>query len=72
MMSLWNVGDAATAHLMTRFVVRLHATCMRGGCDVPEALRQATLDGRRRWPEEPAKWAAFVHFGVPPPPPPGY
>lgn len=70
-MSLWNVDDAATAFLMTRFMVALRTTCQRWACDVPAALRHATLEARARWPEEAALWASFVHFGAPvlgPPP----
>ena len=63
-MSLWSVDDAATTDLMTAFMTRLLATCS-GLCDVPGALREAQLTARKRWPDDPARWAAFVHFGVP-------
>ena len=64
-MSLWSVDDAATTDLMTAFMTRLLATCGRL-CDVPGALRVAQLAARERWPDDPARWASFVHFGVPP------
>jgi hypothetical protein len=57
-MSLWNVNDQATAELMRSFVLHLRDS-------VPaEALRQAMVETRAKYPE-PAKWAAFVYFGMP-------
>lgn len=54
--SLWNVDDEATRHMLTGFVRELaeHAPA--------EALRRAQLASRARWPE-PAYWAPFVAFG---------
>lgn len=57
-MSLWNVDDEATMFLMSSFYQSL---ADRGPSD---ALRQAILDTRQRYPE-PAKWAAFLVFGNP-------
>lgn len=54
--SLWNVDDAATEWIMTRFAenVAVHAPA--------EALRLAQQAGRERWPD-PRIWASFIVFG---------
>jgi CHAT domain-containing protein len=57
-MSLWNVGDASTAQLMTRFAAALRAT------PPDRALRQAMLAQRATDPN-PAHWASFAVFGLP-------
>jgi len=54
--SLWQVDDAATAHLMTRFYDRL------GRMDKREALRQAQVETMARYPH-PFFWAAFQLTG---------
>ena len=57
-MSLWNVGDASTAQLMTHFAAALRT-------DPPDrALRQAMLALRKTDPN-PAHWASFAVFGLP-------
>jgi len=55
-MSLWNVDDAATLHLMTAFRnhIKVHMPA--------EAMRRAMLDTRKSYPK-PAHWAAFNVFG---------
>jgi hypothetical protein len=55
LMSLWNVDDAATRFLMTRFI--RHARTERPS----EALRLAMLEARARF-EHPALWASFLMF----------
>jgi hypothetical protein len=57
--SLWNVSDAATAELMSRFYSHL-----RSGDDKSEALRRARLDVRAspRW-SHPYYWAPYVLIG---------
>jgi CHAT domain-containing protein len=57
-MSLWNVGDASTAQLMTRFAAALRAY------PPDHALRQAMLAQRATDPN-PAHWASFAVFGLP-------
>jgi CHAT domain-containing protein len=59
-MSLWNVDDDATAYLMTQFFEK-----MKKPEPYPpaEALRQAALETRKKYPD-PAKWASFSVFGV--------
>jgi len=55
--SLWQVDDASTSFLMERFYVHL-----RDGMSKAEALRQAQLDTRERYPH-PYYWAGFVLTG---------
>jgi len=57
-MSLWNVDDEATMYLMGSFYRKL------ANWGPGDALRQAMLEARLRYPE-PAKWAAFLVFGDP-------
>jgi CHAT domain-containing protein len=59
-LSLWQVSDAATATLMTRFYEHM----IRQGTSPAEALRAAQLSmaAERRW-ENPYYWAAFVLVG---------
>jgi len=59
--SLWNVDDAATALLMERFYIHLRAGKSKG-----EALRQAQMDVRAKYPH-PYYWASFVLTGDPGP-----
>jgi CHAT domain-containing protein len=59
-MSLWNVDDEATAYLMTRFFENMKKT---ESYPPAEALRQAALETRKKYPD-PAKWASFSVFGV--------
>jgi CHAT domain-containing protein len=62
-MSLWNVDDAATLALMTRFAAALSRP--EPFTFFPaEALRQAMLETRKTHPD-PAHWASFATFGVP-------
>jgi CHAT domain-containing protein/tetratricopeptide (TPR) repeat protein len=58
--SLWNVGDRATAELMPRFFRHL----LVGGLPAGNALRQAQLEMRAqpRW-HDPTHWAGFVLQG---------
>ncbi|HET9429223.1 MAG TPA: CHAT domain-containing protein [Allosphingosinicella sp.] len=55
-MSLWNVDDSATRHLMTRFI--RYAAEHRPA----EALRRAMRDTRAEYPH-PAYWSSFLLFG---------
>lgn len=55
--SLWSVDDEATAMLMERFY-----THMKEGLGKAEALRQAQLDVRTKYPN-PYYWAGFVLSG---------
>jgi CHAT domain-containing protein len=55
--SLWNVDDAATALIMERFYTHL-----RSGANKGEALRQAQIEVRAKYPH-PFYWAAFVLTG---------
>ncbi|NJN92817.1 MAG: CHAT domain-containing protein [Anaerolineales bacterium] len=57
MASLWNVDDAATAHLMEKFYIHL-----RAGMSKASALRQAQLDTLADFPD-PYYWAAFTLSG---------
>jgi hypothetical protein len=57
-MSLWNVGDASTAQLMTHFAAALRAY------PPDRALQQAMLALRKTDPN-PAHWASFAAFGLP-------
>lgn len=54
--SLWNVDDAATSEIMTRFAQELKVS------NPLDALRTAQLEARERWPD-PRIWAAFIVFG---------
>jgi CHAT domain-containing protein len=54
--SLWKVDDLATSHLMSQFYSALR------GADKREALRQAQLEARRKYPH-PYYWAAFQLTG---------
>jgi CHAT domain-containing protein/tetratricopeptide (TPR) repeat protein len=56
--SLWSVDDEATSVLMQGFYRRI-----RDGRPVAEALREARIELRRRWPD-PRDWAAFVVVGL--------
>lgn len=55
--SLWRVDDEVTRHLMTSYYARLLAGSGRG-----EALREASLAVRTRFPE-PRYWAPFIAIG---------
>jgi CHAT domain-containing protein len=57
-MSLWNVGDASTAQLMTRFAALLRTS------PPDRALQQAMRDVRKT-DSAPAHWASFAVFGLP-------
>jgi CHAT domain-containing protein len=57
--SLWKVDDQATAFLMDTFYEHL----ARGGGGRADALRQAMLAARGRYPD-PRRWAAFTFIGV--------
>lgn len=59
-MSLWNVDDAATAYLMSRFVAHLQD---KHRFSPSEPLRLALLDARKLYPM-PAQWAGFALFGI--------
>jgi CHAT domain-containing protein/tetratricopeptide (TPR) repeat protein len=56
-MSLWRVRDEATRELMEQFYTALNKGDRRA-----DALRQAQLDVRRRWPRV-RDWAAFICQG---------
>ncbi|MEC4851492.1 MAG: tetratricopeptide repeat protein [Jaaginema sp. PMC 1079.18] len=60
LVSLWNVDDAATAEMMTRF----YRLLWQEGLSPPEALRAAQLEMQRetQW-TEPFYWAAFTLQG---------
>jgi CHAT domain-containing protein len=62
-MSLWNVDDAATLALMSRFAQALSRPEPFAFFPA-EALRQAMLQTRKTHPD-PAHWASFTTFGVP-------
>ena len=55
--SLWDVNDASTARLMSRFYDGL-----RKGLRKSSALRHAALEHRREYPH-PYHWAPFVIIG---------
>jgi CHAT domain-containing protein len=55
--SLWKVPDDSTAFLMTEFYKNLNTTS-----DKAQALRQAMLTTRQKYPE-PLNWAAFTLIG---------
>jgi hypothetical protein len=55
--SLWQVADAATGVLMTSFYEHL-----KQGQDKAQALRQAMLETRKKYPD-PRRWAAFTLIG---------
>ncbi|HEV7484506.1 MAG TPA: CHAT domain-containing tetratricopeptide repeat protein [Thermoanaerobaculia bacterium] len=57
--TLWNIDDAASAELMQEFYRGL-----AGGTSVADALRQAQLAVKARYPD-PAYWAAFTLNGDP-------
>jgi len=57
--TLWNIDDAASAGLMEEFYRRLVA-----GASVADALRQAQLATKERYPD-PKYWAAFMLSGDP-------
>ena len=57
--TLWNIDDAASAELMEEFYRGL-----AGGTSVADALRQAQLAAKLRYPD-PAYWAAFTLNGDP-------
>ncbi len=58
-MSLWNVPDEATQELMEGFYARILAGVPRA-----EALREAQLELRKRYPD-PMDWGAFICQGDP-------
>jgi hypothetical protein len=58
--SLWNVDDAATAYLMSRFILHLQEPHR---FSPSEPLRLAMLDAREKYPM-PAQWASFALFGI--------
>jgi len=55
MMSLWKVPDAETAEFMEYFYTKLF-----GGETIPEAFRNTQNYMKKKYPEEPYNWAAFV------------
>jgi CHAT domain-containing protein len=55
--SLWEVDDASTAFLMTRFYTHLKTH------DAPTALHMAQRDTAQKWPE-PFHWAGFAVIGL--------
>jgi CHAT domain-containing protein len=55
-MSLWSVNDAATSYLMLKFA---RTTAKHS---VPESLRLAMLEARKKYPQ-PRDWAGFNIFG---------
>jgi CHAT domain-containing protein len=59
-MSLWNVDDAATAYLMSRFVHHLQTPHRFMPA---EPLRLAILDTQLKF-KNPAQWASFSLFGI--------
>lgn len=59
--SLWNVDDAGTRHLMTKFAEQL----ITGSVSPEEALRLAMLDTREHYSSDPAIWGSFYVFGNP-------
>jgi hypothetical protein len=63
-MSLWNVDDAATSHLMQRFVHELADCKTRGSCLPAVALRKAMLESSKVY-SDPRLWGAFTVFGLP-------
>lgn len=61
LMSLWRIPDLQTRELMSAFYQRLLA-----GASCVDALRQAQLDLRQRYPD-PYYWGAFICSGEPGP-----
>ena len=59
LMSLWNVEDEATQELMTLF----YKNWLTKKQSKREAFRQAQLDLKAKYPNEPFKWGAFVMVG---------
>ncbi len=55
MMSLWKVPDAETAEFMEQFYKKLFS-----GKTIPEAFLYAQNAMKKKYPDEPYKWAAFV------------
>ncbi|WP_124538238.1 CHAT domain-containing protein [Piscinibacter terrae] len=55
--SLWEVDDASTSFLMTRFYTHLKTH------DAPTALHMAQRDTAQKWPE-PFHWAGFAVIGL--------
>lgn len=67
-MSLWNVDDEATQHLMSSFMRKIalfdQSDASKGQSSREEYLRRAMLQARERDPD-PALWASFMLFGMP-------
>jgi len=55
MMSLWKVPDAETAEFMEYFYSKLF-----GDESIPDAFRKAQNYMKKKYPDDPYKWAAFV------------
>ncbi|NEQ54386.1 MAG: CHAT domain-containing protein [Leptolyngbya sp. SIO3F4] len=60
LVSLWAVPDAPTAELMKTFYSQLQQ-----GQDKAAALRQAMLQTKAQYPDDPLAWAAFTLIGSP-------
>jgi CHAT domain-containing protein len=56
--SLWSVPDAPTQELMSEFYRQLKLTGNKA-----QALRQAMLEMKKKYPNSPKKWAAFTLIG---------
>ena len=54
-MSLWKVPDAETAEFMEYFYKKLF-----GGESIPDAFRKTQNYMKKKYPDDPYKWAAFV------------
>ncbi len=57
--SLWSVPDAPTADLMSEFYTNM----LQNKLSKAQALRQAMLKVKNKYPNEPKKWAAFTLIG---------
>jgi CHAT domain-containing protein len=64
-LSLWRVGDAATAHLMQAFydALRGEAPGVKGPLDVAAALRYAQLATRAAVSAHPSAWGPWLVVG---------
>jgi CHAT domain-containing protein len=63
--TLWPISDAIAAAVTDRVYNRL---CPRESAELAPALAATALHStvhalRRRYPDDPTRWASYVHFG---------